>query len=114
MTHQPLQEEILEGEHEEGVEEGFVPPLKMKVICGYLYFIQGIIISLPGTMTIVYSNLPPYWILSLFSAATLSFSFKFLEGTASSTQLPSLRSSQMWVMASARPGSSSARSAPVS
>ena len=53
----------------------------MKVICGYLYFIQGVLLALPATMPFVYEKLTPYWVLSIFSAAVLPFSFKFIEGT---------------------------------
>jgi hypothetical protein len=45
---------------------------------GYLYFIQGFLLAIPGTVPYVYPNLPDYLILSLFSLSTLPFSFKFL------------------------------------
>lgn len=60
----------------------------MKVICGYLYFIQGVLLALPATMPFVYKTLPPYWVLSIFSAATLPFSFKFIEGNLSDYSAP--------------------------
>lgn len=88
----------------EEVDKQFKPPMKMKIICSYLYFIQGVALALPATMPLMYPELPPYWILSIFSAATLPFSFKFIEGTSAKTQRPSLRSSPASVMARGRRG----------
>jgi hypothetical protein len=45
---------------------------------GYLYFAQGFILSIAGTMPYVYSELPDYFTLSLFSLSSLPFSFKFI------------------------------------
>ena len=50
----------------------------MKVMVGYLYFIQGVVLILPATMTLVYPVLPPYTVLSIFSASNLPFSTKFI------------------------------------
>lgn len=45
---------------------------------GYLYFIQGTIISVTINMPYIYPELPSYDIISLFSIALLPFSFKFI------------------------------------
>lgn len=50
----------------------------MKMIVAYLYFIQGVVLVLPATMTLVYTELPPYTILCIFSASNLPFSTKFI------------------------------------
>jgi uncharacterized membrane protein len=55
--------------------------MKGSFLIGYLYFIQGIVLCLPATIILTYSTIPEYWVLSLFSAAWLPFSFKFLSGT---------------------------------
>lgn len=55
------------------------------LLIGYLYFIQGIVLSLPAVIPLTYKELPGYNVLSLFSAAWLPFSFKFVSGTAHST-----------------------------
>ena len=96
-------------EEEEGVEESFKPPLKMKIICGYLYFIQGVLLSLPSTMPLVYETLPGYSVLSLFSAAALPFSFKFLEGIVAWIQPPSSKNLPMSTMESEKLGLSSVK-----
>ena len=88
----------------EHLDGQFEPPMKMKIICSYLYFIQGVVLALPATMPLMYPELPPYWILSIFSAATLPFSFKFIEGTSAITQRPSLRSSPTSTTARGRRG----------
>jgi hypothetical protein len=44
----PNNEEVLLGEKE------FKPPLKLKVMIGGLYFLQGVLLSLPSTMILVY------------------------------------------------------------
>lgn len=51
------------------------------LLIGYLYFIQGVVLSLPATIILTYSKIPEYSVLSLFSAAWLPFSFKFVSGT---------------------------------
>lgn len=51
-----------------------------KVLIGYLYFVQGLILALCGTIPYTYKHLPAYGIMSFFSAATLPFSFKFITG----------------------------------
>lgn len=38
----------------------FEPPLKTKILVAYLYFIQGVVLVLPATMTLVYDRLPSY------------------------------------------------------
>ena len=43
----------------------------------YLYLVQGIALSIGGTMPYVYPHLPSYSTLALFAAVTLPFSFKF-------------------------------------
>jgi len=55
----------------------------LKALIGYLYFVQGLIISLCGTIPYTYKQLPGYEILGYFSAATLPFSFKFITGNFS-------------------------------
>jgi hypothetical protein len=45
---------------------------------GYLYFVQGFLLAIPGTVPYVYPNLPDYLVLSVFSLSTLPFSLKFL------------------------------------
>lgn len=45
---------------------------------GYLYFIQGVILSIPSSMPYVYPSLPDYRTLSMFSLVALPFSLKFL------------------------------------
>jgi hypothetical protein len=44
---------------------------------GYLYFAQGFIFSISTTVPYVYSKLPDYFTLSLFSLS-LPFSLKFI------------------------------------
>jgi len=51
------------------------------LLIGYLYLIQGIVLSLPAVLPLTYKELPGYSVLSLFSAAWLPFSFKFVSGT---------------------------------
>ena len=83
----------------------FKPPLKLKLICGYLYFIQGVVLALPATMPLIYDKLPPYSVLSLFSAAYLPFSFKFLEGITDPIKPHSSKSSPAFHMGNAKRGS---------
>lgn len=45
---------------------------------GYLYFMQGFILSLTGTVPYLYPELPDYFTLSLFSLSTIPFSLKFI------------------------------------
>lgn len=62
----------------EAEEEKVPSNPKIRIMCSYLYFMQGVIISLPSTMTLMYDKVPTYSILSVFSAALLPFSFKFI------------------------------------
>ena len=55
-----------------------VIPLRNSVLIGFLYFVQGIILSLPGSIILTYPVLPNYNILSWFAACSLPFSFKFV------------------------------------
>ena len=57
-----------------------------KFLIGFLYFVQGIFLVIPSTITLTYKEIPPYGILAYFSAVYLPFSFKFLIGTRSLTQ----------------------------
>ncbi len=45
---------------------------------GYLYFVQGFLLSISATTPYIYPELPDYFTLSLFSLAALPFSFKFV------------------------------------
>jgi hypothetical protein len=45
---------------------------------GYLYFAQGFILSISTTVPYVYTKLPDYFTLSLFSLSSLPFSLKFI------------------------------------
>lgn len=54
------------------------PSLYSKVLVGFLYFLQGVYLVIPSTMTLTYKAMPSYSILSLFSMALLPFSFKFV------------------------------------
>lgn len=45
---------------------------------GYLYFMQGFILSFAGTAPYLYPELPDYFTLSLFSLAAIPFSLKFI------------------------------------
>lgn len=51
------------------------------LLIGYLYFIQGIMLSLPNSIVLTYSKLPSYDVLSWFAACTLPFGLKFISGT---------------------------------
>lgn len=45
---------------------------------GSMYYIQGALLALPLTMILVYEELPPQWLISLFVASKFPFSLKFL------------------------------------
>lgn len=45
---------------------------------GYLYYMQGFILSISATIVYVYPTLPDYFTLSLFSLCLVPFSFKFI------------------------------------
>lgn len=47
----------------------------------YLYLIQGIVVSFGATMPYIYSELPNYEVVSIFTTIAIPFSFKFLTGT---------------------------------
>lgn len=49
-----------------------------KVLVSYLYFIQGVFLTISGTTTLTYKQMPSYGILGYFSFATSPFSFKFI------------------------------------
>jgi hypothetical protein len=46
----------------------------------YLYFTQGLILSMSGTMPFIYPKLPSYDVMAVFTATSLPYSFKFLIG----------------------------------
>jgi Na+/melibiose symporter-like transporter len=64
------------------------PVLSKKILIGYLYFVQGLVLVLCGTLPLTYKTLPSYTILGYFSAATLPFSFKFITGSLSTILAP--------------------------
>jgi hypothetical protein len=70
------EDELINAIHD--THENFKAPLSIKTMIGYLYFVQGFMLAIPGTVPYVYPNLPDYLTLSLFSLSTLPFSFKFL------------------------------------
>lgn len=75
------------------------------LLIGYLYFVQGVVLSLPAVLPLTYRELPGYTVLSLFSAAWLPFSFKFISGNKLDTQLPSSRRTPGCSTEGAKPGS---------
>ena len=54
-----------------------------KILIAFLYFVQGIYLNVPGTMTLTYKNMPSYEILGYFSIILIPFSMKFISGTYS-------------------------------
>jgi hypothetical protein len=76
------------------------------LLFSYLYFIQGVIIGLIGTMPYIYPTLPDVDTMALFNSITLPYSFKFLIGTPTCTQRRFSKNSRSSSTASARPGSS--------
>ena len=50
------------------------------VLFSYLYFVQGAIMGIAGTMPYIYKELPDVHTMALFSAVTLPYSLKFLLG----------------------------------
>lgn len=50
-------------------------------LIAYQYFVIGVSVSLGGTMVLTYPRLPTYSVISMFTAAHLPFSFKFIIGT---------------------------------
>lgn len=56
-----------------------ITPFK-KFLVSYLYFVQGIFLNVPSTVTLTYSKIPPYDVLGYFSLALIPFSLKFLSG----------------------------------
>jgi hypothetical protein len=49
---------------------------------GWMYFLEGVLTSLPYTMIIIYPHLPPEWIISIFTASRLPYSLKFVVAPA--------------------------------
>jgi hypothetical protein len=45
---------------------------------GYLYFMQGFVLSIAATVPFLYPDLPDYFTLSIFSLSSIPFSFKFV------------------------------------
>ena len=61
------------------------------LLFSYLYFIQGVIIGLIGTMPYIYPTLPDIDTMALFNSISLPYSFKFLIGTSLSLSTISLK-----------------------
>ena len=74
------------------------------VFIGYLYFVQGIVLSLPAVLPLTYKELPGYSVLSLFAAAWLPFSFKFISGMPENMQRHSLKLTLGCIMGAGRHG----------
>lgn len=60
--------------------EKFKPKLFIKLFIGYIYFMQGIYLSMVGMIIYIYPTFPSPDILSAFSFVTLPFSFKYVTG----------------------------------
>ena len=65
-------------ESEADSEAEFRAPLKTRLILIYLYFLQGLVSSVAGTVIYIYPELPDYYTLSLFTLSSLPYSLKFL------------------------------------
>ena len=76
--HTINEEEIMDEIGSEKDIDSYQPPFRMKALVAYLYFIQGVIFSMPMTMTLVYPKLPPYSVLAIFTTANFPFSIKFI------------------------------------
>jgi hypothetical protein len=79
-------------------------PVLLFLLFSYLYFVQGCVIGIAGTMPYIYKELPDVHTMALFHAVTLPYSLKFLLGTSALSQPPSCRSTAVSTTASARPG----------
>ena len=69
------------------IETPHQPSLFVKAFIAYCYFTQGIYLALGGTITILYPIFPDLDVLSTFSLAMLPYSFKYITGISSITQL---------------------------
>jgi hypothetical protein len=66
--------------------EKFKPSLFIKLFIGYIYFMQGIYLSLVGMIIYIYPTFPSPDVLSAFSFVTLPFSFKYVTGILITTK----------------------------
>jgi hypothetical protein len=57
----------------------------------YLYFVQGTIMGVVGTIPYVYSSLPDVHTMTIFNSVGVPYSFKFLIGIHRCKQLRFLR-----------------------
>jgi hypothetical protein len=71
----------------------FKPSIFIKIFIGYVYFKQGIYLSLISVIVYLYPIFPDHEVLSTFSIAALPFSFKYITGRLRFMQLPSWRNS---------------------
>lgn len=62
----------------ESSEEEFEASFILKLMFGYMYFLEGLLNSLAVTVPYIYPELPNYVILSYFSLSSIPFSFKFV------------------------------------
>jgi len=75
------------------------------ILFSYLYFVQGAIIGISGTMPYIYKELPDVHTMALFHAVTLPYSLKFLLGTIFLRQHPFFKGTATLNMVRGRPGS---------
>ncbi len=76
-------------------------PKFAEIVISYLYCIQGIFLVLPSSIVLTYSEMPDYSTLSLFSLASLPFSFKFLYAPIVEKYfVPSYGRRKLWIVSS--------------